>query len=287
MYVKLLYFFLSFSILQQSIGQDRADMVVPKGYELVWNDEFDQMGKPDSRNWSYEKGFVRNQELQYYQPENAFVKDGLLFIEGRREKVRNIGFDSTSGEWRKSWEWAEYTSSSIHTRGKHSFQYGIFEIRAKIDPSLGMWPAIWTLGITKGWPANGEIDIMEYYQVDGEATILANAAWAHEDLRAAWDEAKVPFSKFLEKDPDWSDKFHVWKMEWDESFIRLYLDDELLNEVDLSLTLNPDGFNPFHQPHYILLNLTIGSNGGDPSSTSFPRTYQVDYVRVFQKLKNN
>lgn len=266
---------------------DGSSPMAPKGYEVVWNEEFDREGKPDSSNWSYEYGFVRNNELQWYQSDNAVVKDGLLIIEGRREQVKNTSHDATSKDWRKSREWADYTSSSINTRGKHHFQYGIFEIRAKIDASLGMWPAIWTLGVTKGWPANGEIDIMEYYQVDGEATILANAAWAHQRLRAAWDEAKVPFSKFLEKDPDWADKFHIWKMEWDESFIRLYLDDELLNEINLSQTLNPDGFNPFHQPHYILLNLAIGSNGGDPSSTSFPRNYEVDYVRVFQKMKNN
>lgn len=259
--------------------------VAPAGYELIWNEEFDRDGKPDSSNWSHEYGLVRNNELQWYQPDNALVKDGLLVIEARRERVKNEFHDPDSKDWRKNTAWAAYTSSSIHTRGKHSFQYGIFEIRAEIDPSLGMWSAIWTLGVTKGWPANGEIDIMEYYQVVGEATILANAAWAHERLRAAWDEAKIPFSTFLKKDPDWADKFHIWKMEWDEDFIRLYLDDELLNEVDLSHTLNPDGYNPFRQPHYLLLNLAIGSNGGDPSRTSFPRTYEVDYVRVFQKKR--
>ena len=261
--------------------------LAPEGYTLVWHDEFENEGKPNSSNWSYEYGFVRNNESQWYQQDNAIVKDGLLVIEGRRETVKNSSYDATSMDWRRNKEWAEYTSSSIHTRGKQAFQYGIFEIRAKIDPSLGMWPAIWTLGVNRDWPANGEIDIMEYYQVDGEATILANAAWAHESLRAAWDEAKLPFSTFLKKDPNWADKFHIWKMEWDEDFIKLYLDDELLNEVDLSHTLNPDGFNPFRQPHYILFNLAIGSNGGDPSTTSFPRTYEVDYVRVFQKKENN
>jgi beta-glucanase (GH16 family) len=101
--------------------------------------------------------------------------------------------------------------------------------------------------------------------------------------RAAWDEATVPFADFLKKDSEWAEKFHIWKMDWTEDHINLYLDEELLNEVDLSQTLNPDGFNPFHQPHYILLNLAIGSNGGDPSSTEFPRKYEVDYVRVYQK----
>lgn len=275
--------FTAYSQVGSSLGSDRATPVVPEGYELVWHDEFDQDGKPDENSWSYEQGFVRNNELQWYQSDNATVKDGVLVIEGRREKVKNDRHDPNSKDWRRNREWAEYTSSSINTRGKHAFQYGIFEIRAKIDPAQGMWPAIWTLGVTKGWPANGEIDIMEYYLVKGEPTILANAAWAHPSLRAAWDEVTVPFSKFLEKDPQWADKFHVWKMEWTESFIRLYLDDELLNEVGLSETVNPDGFNPFHQPHYILLNLALGSNGGDPSATSFPRNYLVDYVRVFQK----
>lgn len=72
-------------------------------------------------------------------------------------------------------------------------------------------------------------------------------------------------------------------MDWTKEYIRLYLDDKLLNEVDLTQTINPDGTNPFHQPHYILLNLAIGSNGGSPKSTTFPKKYEVDYVRVFQK----
>ncbi len=257
--------------------------VAPEGYKLVWHDEFDKDGKPDSANWSYEHGLVRNHELQWYQQQNATVTDGVLVIEGKREKVRNTMYDPSSQDWRKNTAFAAYTSASINTRKKQAFQYGIVEVSARIDTAMGMWPAIWTLGESKGWPANGEIDIMEFYRVQHEPTILANAAWAHQNLRAAWDERKVPLSHFLEKDPAWPEKFHIWKMDWTEQYIRLYLDDELLNEVDLNLTRNPDGFNPFHQPHYILLNLAIGSNGGDPAATVFPRKYEVDYVRVYQK----
>jgi beta-glucanase (GH16 family) len=258
-------------------------IVVPEGYELVWYDEFDKDGKPDEEFWSYEIGLKRNNELQYYQSENVNIINGLLVIEGKQEKIRNEAFEPESKDWRKNQEYAQYSSASINSRGKKSFQYGIVEVRAKIDTALGMWPAIWTLGETQSWPANGEIDIMEYYRVIGEGTILANAAWASSDKRAAWDEAKIPIGKFLDKDPNWAKEFHVWKMDWNEDYIRLYLDDELLNEVDLTKTINPDGFNPFQQPHYILLNLAIGSNGGDPSSTQFPKEYLVDYVRVFQK----
>lgn len=253
-------------------------------YSLVWQDEFDVSGQVNPASWSFERGFVRNNELQWYQEANAIVADGKLVITGKREQIKNTNFDSENTDWRRNREFAEYTSSSINTRGKYEFQYGIMEVRAKIDTAMGMWPAIWTLGITKPWPSNGEIDVMEYYRVKDEATILANAAWADEgQYNAKWDEAKIPFSKFLEKDPEWPSKFHLWRMEWTEKSIKLFLDDELLNEVDLARTVNPDGFNPFHQPHYILLNLAIGGNGGDPSSSIFPQEYVVDYVRVYQR----
>ncbi len=259
------------------------DIPEREGYQLVWADEFNGKGAPDHRFWSFEHGFKRNRELQWYREENTEQKDGLLVIEGRREQVKNPTFEAESDDWRKNRQYADYTSSSINSNGKFSFQYGLVEVKARIDTAMGLWPAIWTLGIEKGWPANGEIDIMEYYLVNGAPTILANAAWAHESKRAEWDEAKISFQEFLEKDPDWPNKFHVWKMDWTEDHIKLYLDDELLNEVDLQKTVNPDGFNPFHQPHYILLNLAIGGNGGDPSGSEFPRTYEVDYVRVYQK----
>jgi beta-glucanase (GH16 family) len=268
-----------FCLAQQSFNPGQS------GYALVWQDEFEKTGKVDSTKWNFEKGFVRNQELQWYQQENAHVDGKYLVITGNRETVPNPNYDYSSQDWKKSRKQADYTSSSINSRGKFDFKYGIVEVRAKIDTALGMWPAIWTLGIKNPWPANGEIDIMEYYRVKGESTILANAAWADESKRAKWDEAKVPFSEFLKQDPDWPAKFHVWRMEWTEDYIKLYLDDQLLNVVDLTETVNPDGFNPFQQPHYILLNLAIGGNGGDPSTSLFPSEYLVDYVRVYQKEK--
>ncbi|MBN3521173.1 glycoside hydrolase family 16 protein [Algoriphagus lutimaris] len=273
-----LFVFLVAAMMQPSFAQE-----IPAGYQLVWQDEFNEEGSVDLSTWNFEKGFVRNNELQWYQEANASQKNGILLIQGRREKLANPAYESGSDNWKKAREFADYTSSSINTRGKFEFQYGILEVRAKIDTASGMWPAIWTLGISKPWPANGEIDVMEFYQVKGEQTILANAAWADATKRANWDEAKIPLSEFLENDPQWADEFHIWKMDWTEESIKIYLDEVLLNEIDLSKTLNPDGFNPFHQPHYILLNLAIGSNGGDPSPTDFPREYQVDYVRVYQR----
>ncbi|HSI78826.1 MAG TPA: glycoside hydrolase family 16 protein [Lunatimonas sp.] len=271
-------------VLAQSAEKPTMESTPEKaGYNLLWADEFNIDGKPSERYWSHEQGFQRNQELQWYQPQNAQIKEGRLVISGKREKVKNPNYEANSSDWRKSREFAGYTASSIHTREKVTFQYGWVDVRAKIDTAKGMWPAIWTLGISRGWPANGEIDIMEYYLVAGVPTILANAAWAHENRRAAWDEVKIPFADFLKKDPEWPNKYHIWSMDWTENYIKLYIDGELVNEVDLSKTLNPDGFNPFHQPHYLLLNLAIGGNGGDPSQTPFPRVYEVDYVRIYQR----
>lgn len=262
---------------------DTTNVEVPMGYELIWNDEFNAVGRPNEAFWSYENGFIRNQELQWYQPDNALVENGVLIIEGRREEVINPNFISRSKNWRENRKVANYTSACIKTKDKFSFKYGIMEVRARIDTSMGMWPAIWTLGVNGRWPSNGEVDQLEYYRHNGEAKLLANAAWSNEQMQPVWDSAKIPFSVFLEKEPDWADKFHVWKMEWTEDFIHLYLDDELLNTINLSKTINADGINPFHQPQYILLNLAIGANGGDPSGTSFPRKYEVDYVRVFKR----
>lgn len=260
-----------------------------KGWELVWSDEFDKDGPPDPTSWAFEEGFVRNNELQWYQPANAFCKDGLLIIEGRKERVKNPKYNPESTAWRLNREFAEYTSASIQTRGKREFMYGRFEVRAKIPVSRGAWPAIWTLGVQKPWPSCGEIDIMEYYQIGGEPHILANAAWGTDKKNVPkWNTAKLPYSKFISQDPEWSNKFHIWRMDWDQEFIRLYLDDELLNEIPLSSTVNgSEGnyINPFKTPHYILLNLAMGSNGGKIDETLLPMRYEIDYVRVYQKEK--
>lgn len=269
-----------------------AHSQVQKEYQLVWSDEFDVDGEP-SKEWSYEYGFQRNEELQWYQSQNAKVKDGCLVIEAKKGFFINPHYEAGSSDWRKNREFIRYTSSCLTTRFSQQFLYGRFEIRAKIPVASGAWPAIWLLGNKWEWPNNGEIDIMEYYIKDGQPSILANACWGStEKWKAIWDSAVIPFTHFTEKDPYWADKFHIWRMDWDKEFIRIYLDDELLNEIDLSKTFN-DGFegnreNPFVNNvvgfgHYLLLNLAVGSNGGDPNDSQFPLRYYIDYVRVYQK----
>lgn len=258
----------------------------PEGYELVWADEFDCESRLSETDWGYETGFVRNREAQWYQPDNAYCQDGYLVLEAKRQQVLNPDFEPDSHNWRKQTQYAEFTSASVNTKGKHSWQYGVFEIRAKILAEQGLWPAIWFLGIEGQWPSNGEIDLMEYYR----DTILANVAWADKgQYKAIWNAKKYPMSNF--DDPNWDQKFHTWKMQWDKDFIRLYLDEELLNEVSLTDTINRSDshiINPFHQPHYLLLNLAVGGQqGGDISQTRFPSKYLIDYVRVYQRPRNN
>ncbi len=249
-------------------------------FKLVWSDEFSIDGAPDQLKWNYERGFVRNEEAQWYQSENAVCKDGFLIIEARRETKANPDYDSSSNNWRRNRKFIRYTSSCMITKDKQTWQYGRFEMRARIDVSAGMWPAWWTLGVDKRWPANGEIDIMEYYS----GVLLANVVCLGKENSQEWHTTKKSLAEL--GNPDWASKFHVWRMDWTEKSISLFVDDQLLNEVSVDSLANKDGsgFNPFRQPHYMLLNLAIGGqNGGDPDSTMFPKLFEVDYVRVYEQ----
>jgi beta-glucanase (GH16 family) len=257
-----------------------ANAYSKEGYALVWADEFTKTGPPDSMYWRFEEGFVRNQELQWYQPDNARCNNGKLIIEGRKESRVNPAYDQQRRDWRSLRPQINYTSSSINTSGKRSWLYGRFVMRGKIDISDGLWPAWWTLGNAGRWPANGEIDIMEYYK----NKLLFNVACLGPDKKPEWFSVILPVDSL--GGSAWASLFHVWRMDWDESSIKLFVDDVLINDVSLSAVANKDGsgVNPFKQPHYILLNLAIGGmNGGSPDNTIFPNRFEVDYVRVYQK----
>ena len=253
----------------------------PSGFELVWSDEFNVDGPPDPKKWIFERGFVRNHEAQFYQPDNAVVKDGVLVIEARRESVTNPRHEPGSEDWKKKPAASTYTSASILTRGLHQWTYGRFEMRGRIDVRQGLWPAWWTLGVEREWPHNGEIDIMEYYR----GKLLANFAWGTpQRWKAEWDSVATPLAKLGGE--KWAKEFHVWRMDWTRDAVRLYVDNRLLNEVSMSDAKNPDGFLPFRQPHYMILNLALGGdNGGPVDEAVFPARFEVDWVRVYQQRK--
>ena len=157
----------------------------------------------------------------------------------------------------------------------------------------GAWPAIWSVGNKYEWPLNGEIDIMEFYK----EKVHANVCWGGDSRwNGTWNSKNRLLSDFIKNDPDWTEKYHVWSMEWDEKHIRLYLDDELMNETDLHYTVNKGdhgagaggSINPYSNEiagfgQLMMLNLAIGGINGRPIQATFPITYKVDYVRVYQK----
>ena len=255
-------------------------------YHLVWNDEFNTEGSPNKSVWQFEHGFVRNEELQWYSEANATCENGVLLIKALKQTISNDQYDSSSSDWRKNRPFAAYTSASINTAKSHAWLYGSFEIRARIDTAKGSWPAIWTLGTNGEWPKNGEIDLMEFYRVNNEPSVLANVAWGTDrQYTAKWNTHISPLSRFTKQDSNWVKKFHTWRMDWTADSIKLYLDTTLMNTMALSKTINADGSNPFTNPQYLLLNLAIGGNGGDPAKTEMPIKYEVDYVRIYQKNK--
>lgn len=257
-------------------------------WRLVWQDEFNLDGRPDPAVWQPENGFVRNHEAQWYQADNAYCRDGRLIIEARKERRANPLYAAGSRDWRRQRPHIEYTSASLTTVASFGYRYGRLEVRAKIPVTGGSWPAIWTLGQRLPWPSCGEIDLMEFYRIGGVPHILANAAWGNDRPNdAVWNSRRVPFSHFTDRDPQWADKFHVWRLDWDEHSLRFYLDDELLNDISMTQPVNGrigQGINPFTRPQYILLNLALGGrNGGDIDDSAMPLRYEIGYVRVYQR----
>ncbi len=237
-------------------------------WKLVWSDEFNYAGLPDSNKWDYEEGFVRNHESQYYtraRLENARVENGHLILECRKEH-----FQPTSGAP------AEYTAASLITQHKADWQYGRIEVRAKLPQGKGVWPAIWTLGtnITQvGWPRCGEIDLMEFVgkepdQIHG--TIHYFADGKHQSTHGSLKTYR-PF-----------DDFHTYAIEWTPERIDFFFDDKKYQSADIRPADQPNG-NPFRAPHYLLLNFALGGDWGGPiDDAMLPQQFVIDYVRVYQ-----
>ena len=236
-------------------------------WELVWADEFNYTSLADASKWDYETGFIRNREKQYYtkaRKENARVEDGTLVIESRKEK----------------YDKGDYTSASLHTWHKAEWTYGRIEVRAKFPTGKGMWPAIWMLGANRrqtGWPACGEIDIME------------NVGYAPDTIHANVHTKKYNHSigtgkgdKITADKP--YDKFHIYAVEWFADRMDFYLDDTKY----FSFANEKTGYDawPFDKPHYLILNAAIGGAWGGQKGIDdsiFPQKYYIDYVRVLKQ----
>lgn len=247
----------------------------PPGWKLIWSDEFNAPdGSPvDSSKWVSETGGNGwgNQELEYYtaRPQNAVQKDGNLVITAIEEKY--TGSDGVT---------RNYTSARLKTKGKFSRKYGRFEARIKIPRGQAIWPAFWMLGDDidkRGWPKCGEIDIME--------NIGKEPALVHATIHGlGYSDDKGITSPFaLPNNQAFADDFHIYAVEWGKKAIRFYVDDHLYatkTPADL-----PQGTKwVFQHKFFLLLNVAVGGGWpGNPDSTStFPQSMLVDYVRVYK-----
>ncbi|MES2649531.1 MAG: glycoside hydrolase family 16 protein [Bacteroidota bacterium] len=241
--------------------------------KLVWSDEFNYTGLPDSNKWSYDKGKGcpdncgwGNNELQYYtvkRAENARVENGKLTIEVIKE----------------DFEGAKYTSARLASKNKGDWKYGRFEIKAKLPAGRGMWPAIWMLPTNweyGGWPRSGEIDIMEnvgYWPDSVLATVHTNS------YNGSIGTQKTKGLNVK----DLSTAFHVYSLEWTEDGMTFFMDDLQINHFKNDKT-TIDAW-PFDKAFHLLLNVAVGGNWGGKfgvDDSIFPQKFEVDYVRVYQ-----
>ncbi|RED97406.1 family 16 glycosylhydrolase [Marinoscillum furvescens] len=240
-----------------------------EGWKLVWQDEFNGEALNES-DWTYEIGDGcpglcgwGNNELEYYRKENTSIVDGNLVITAKQERFGNRGF----------------TSSRIITKRKQSFQYGRIDIRAVLPKGQGLWPALWMLGANidqVGWPACGEIDIMEMIGGNGrENTVHGTIHWSNAGSHANYGGSKKLSTGTL------ADQYHVYSIIWDSNKISWLLDGEVYHVADIT----PAELSEFHESFFLIFNVAVGGRwpGSPDATTVFPQYMIVDYIRVFQQ----
>ena len=234
--------------------------------KLVWSDEFNYTGLPDSTKWNYDTGGdgFGNNEAQFYTKdrlENARVENGNLVIEAKKE----------------NWENSKYTSARLLTNGKFSLMYGSIEVRAKLPKGRGTWPAIWMLSENmKKWPDDGELDIMEH--------VGYNQGFIHASVHTKKYNHVIGTQKtdtLVVKDA--SEKFHIYRADWTPEKIDVYVDNQkYFTYINAEKTYEAW---PFDQKMYLILNLAVGGNWGGQKGIDesiFPQKFYIDYVRIYQ-----
>lgn len=252
---------------------DNSPLSPGTGRTLVWSDEFDQ-AKLDPEKWYFESGDGSqygnpgwgNRELQWYLPDSAELRDGKLVITARQEQANG----------------KDFTSARISSVNRFAFRYGRIEARMRLPGGQGLWPAFWLLPQHKaygGWAASGEIDVVEAVNLgaSGSDVIVGSLHFggSHPDNVSSGNEFLVA--------TDVTSDFHVYALEWDAAEIRWYVDETLYSVQNSWWTSAADFPAPFDQPFYILLNVAVGGDfpGNPDTTTIFPVTMEVDYVRVY------
>jgi beta-glucanase (GH16 family) len=236
----------------------------PPVEKLVWSEEFNYNGLPNKAVWSYDVGTScpqncgwGNNELEYYtaeNKENVFVKNGVLKITALKKNFENN----------------KYTSARIVSKNKIQFKYGRIECRAKLPTTKGTWPAFWMLGANfdkAGWPACGEIDIMEH-KGNNLNTIYSTLHYPeHFGEHANGDTLKI----------NSVNTFHIYTVNWNAKTISFFVDGKQIHTIENNAAL------PFNQDFYFIVNLAIGGNfAGAVDEKLTKESMEVDYIRVYQ-----
>ena len=240
--------------------------------KLVWSDEFEG-DSLDLSKWTFETGAHGwgNWEWQdYTQGENVQVDNGTLKIVARK-----------TGQGQQA---GDYTSARLNTT--ETWTYGRIEVKARvpIHKGNGLWPAIWMLGEniqSVGWPKCGEIDIMEYVSFNHDVAHQTLHSQANNHMRG------TQISSGPKPVTNMDSEFHTYGILWDNEGILFYID--RLDNIMLT-AMRPDNPNvenwPFDRPFYLLLNMAVGGSWGGRMGVNdqiFPSTFEIDYVRVYQK----
>lgn len=259
------------------------------GWTLEWNDEFNGT-KLDTKKWNYELGVTRNKGCsQAYTKENVKVKDGVLKLISEARQTRNATHGKSSvAPWAAAIKTQPYASGSVTTRGTKSFSLpGRLEFRARIPKAKGVWPALWTMHQNGyGWPANGEIDILEHISQEPN-TVYSIFRWGREGKKQHDAEKKVTRTTNI---PDLSKEFHTYVLEWDRERMSIYIDDREVGSIRMEQAQYPNGDNPLLSPCYIIMNTAIGGPGTWPEKADapgqYPVTFEIDYVRYYTKKED-
>ncbi len=242
-------------------------------WKLVWSDEFDGTSL-DYSKWEAEVNAFGggNQELQIYtdRKENLRVEGGRLILEARKDK------HGIAGTVR------EFSSGRIRSKHRGDWKYGKFEVRAKLPAGQGVWPAIWMLPTDEvygAWASSGEIDIMEF---KGQQP---NVVWGTLHYGKQWPDNKHSGTQKRLPKGNFTDDFHTFAIEWEEGVIRWSIDGEVYQIQNQWTSAGGKFPAPFDRRFHMILNLAIGGGfvGNPDASTTFPRQFLVDYVRVSQR----
>jgi len=255
----------------QKVLDDKVQINLNNDWKLVWSDEFNYNGLPDSAKWIYDtegnsSGWGNN-EGQFYTTariENSNVENGKLSLTAIREEYQG----------------KQYSSARLNS--KAAWQFGRVEVRAKLPAGVGTWPAIWMMPggwsfDDDNWPAIGEIDILEHV---GHEINVIHASAHSKDYQWQAGTQKTAIIKV----PDATENFHNYILEWTSEVIRIYVDDSCYFEY------KNEGLGeskwPYNKPFYLILNLAVGGAWGSVKGidvAAFPQTMNVDYVRIYQK----